>query len=160
MSGFEHYIEIVRDWKMHWQMREGKDYFRRAFGVDSNMVHDLARMLDESDEGRQSSMVKKLVKALLKVRVTFTPQTEEQALVWNEQVVPILKEAVGSTRSDAKPEYLPLGDWIKAKEFEDLETQIRCHIEAMTTVTPEEIDDLTRLTFISIRQDLEEKGLV
>jgi hypothetical protein len=40
-------LKVARDWKLHWMNKEGEIYFRKAFEVDSNMVHDLAKCIRE-----------------------------------------------------------------------------------------------------------------
>lgn len=47
------FLKVVRDWKHSWMRQTQNDkadyqnYFNRAFGIDSNMVHSLARRLVE-----------------------------------------------------------------------------------------------------------------
>lgn len=44
MSEQEEFIQAIRAWKHHWMNKE-PGYFERAFNIDANMVHDLARRL-------------------------------------------------------------------------------------------------------------------
>ena len=46
MAGSEKALEIVDKWKHGWMRQE--DYRQRAMGVDSNMRHSLATMIDEA----------------------------------------------------------------------------------------------------------------
>lgn len=51
MATKDHFKEIVENWKMYWmsQRQNSKEdyenYWRRAFGVDANMMHSLADMI-------------------------------------------------------------------------------------------------------------------
>ena len=54
-------------------------------------------------------------------------------------------------------EVLPIDDWTE-KYFNDLKEQIECHIEVYAEYNAD-IYTLRRLFFISLRQDLEEKGI-
>jgi hypothetical protein len=51
----EQYLKVIRDWKHAWmnQYQNGQadhdNYFNRAFGIDSNMVHSLAKRLVEAE---------------------------------------------------------------------------------------------------------------
>ena len=52
----EFFLKIIREWKHSWmnQTAHSKDdfqnYFNRAFGIDSNMVHSLARRIVKAME--------------------------------------------------------------------------------------------------------------
>ena len=49
----EHFLKIIEEWQGYWMNQtqnseeDRQNYFRRAFGVDANMRHHLARMLAE-----------------------------------------------------------------------------------------------------------------
>lgn len=54
-------LEIIREWKRIWmnQTQNGpqdyENYWRRAYGVDANMSHHLAKMIFEKLEEAQAS---------------------------------------------------------------------------------------------------------
>jgi hypothetical protein len=51
MVNKEKYLKVVREWKFNWMNQtqndpaDFKNYHDRAFGIDSNMMHDLAQRL-------------------------------------------------------------------------------------------------------------------
>jgi len=50
----DHYLKIIQEWKHAWMNQYGNgqsdhdNYFRRAFGIDANMKHSLAKRLMEN----------------------------------------------------------------------------------------------------------------
>jgi len=48
----EFFLKIIRDWKSSWMNQrqnseaDYENYFKRAFGVDANMIHSLAKSLE------------------------------------------------------------------------------------------------------------------
>lgn len=52
----EFFLKIIRDWKHSWMNQTQNDkadfdnYFGRAFGIDANMVHSLARRIVKAME--------------------------------------------------------------------------------------------------------------
>jgi len=48
----EKYLEIIRDWRSHWMHHE-EGYFQRAWGIDSNMIHHLARRLGNAEDSHE-----------------------------------------------------------------------------------------------------------
>lgn len=54
----DHFLNLIEDWLGYWMNQKQnseedfKNYFRRAFGVDANMRHHLAKML-EDDSGKR-----------------------------------------------------------------------------------------------------------
>lgn len=62
MSDEEKYLETIRKWKFHWMTKE-PGYAERAMGVDSNMMHHLAKLLARSLDLQttEQGVVEKLV---------------------------------------------------------------------------------------------------
>lgn len=50
----EFFLKIIREWKSSWMNQrqnseyDYENYFKRAFGVDANMMHSLANRLEEA----------------------------------------------------------------------------------------------------------------
>lgn len=51
---YEAVLKIIQEWKYFWMNQsqnseeDFKNYFDRAFGIDSNMMHHLAKLISES----------------------------------------------------------------------------------------------------------------
>lgn len=65
-------LEVVREWKHFWmnQTQNGeadyKNYFNRAFGIDANMSHHLAKMLYKKQIARKSADTVMITRETLK----------------------------------------------------------------------------------------------
>ena len=66
----ESFLKVIRSWKTIWMNQKQnseadyQNYLQRAFGVDANMSHSLAKMLAEDAEAREVQLVG-LVRELL-----------------------------------------------------------------------------------------------
>jgi hypothetical protein len=49
----EKYLKIIHQWKAFWMNERDNKYDQRAFGIDANMKHDLARRLVEAAAGTE-----------------------------------------------------------------------------------------------------------
>ena len=97
----DHYLKIIQEWKHAWmnQYDNGQsdhdNYFRRAFGIDANMKHSLAKLLMENSVPTEA--------------ITRLIEQHLEAL----EMIEILKTAAGEYSFDGVPKEV----WDQYHEF-------------------------------------------
>lgn len=86
----EFFLKVVRDWKHFWmnQRQNSKEdhenYCVRALGVDANMTHHLAKMLNES--------IVKIPGAILLTREQLRAAWEKHDIPWEGPWLPDIED--------------------------------------------------------------------